>query len=451
MKNLSPIFIHSLFRSGSTYIFNAFRRADAGYWCYQEPMNEYLINVNGDAEKLLENTEGTVIALRHPHLNRPYYWEYFHIKDGLKGLFHKSFSYDLFFVDPDEGFTDDQAKYFDALISYAKGRPVLQFCRSAGRIAVLKKTFGGLHIHLWRDPRKQWWSFKVNSYFDAVVQRIYNADKLPPVLDQIRKRCEIIISHHDDTQKEIEDAQKHPFDSKKNYYVFYSLWLYAFLECQKYADLTINIDLLSFDNSYRELILRRLLEVGVNGLDFSDCSVPRAVFTKNEVDYFSAIETQVQDQFLLNGYVENEINCAIAECEKVSTLSKKRYRSSLRDVAYMRELCLRFLDQHAQAEARSVESEERAVKAEECAAKADEREAQSAERATKAERYSAQLVEEAEKMALVLNNSEEQVRQANAKIDELADMLVAISAELDVWKKKPMKSAISHYYALIRK
>jgi hypothetical protein len=37
-----PIFVHSLFRSGSTYLFEVFRRSPDGYWCYQEPLNEHL-------------------------------------------------------------------------------------------------------------------------------------------------------------------------------------------------------------------------------------------------------------------------------------------------------------------------------------------------------------------------------------------------------------------------
>jgi len=35
-----PIYIHSLFRAGSTYLFHVFRRSKAGYWCYQEPLHE---------------------------------------------------------------------------------------------------------------------------------------------------------------------------------------------------------------------------------------------------------------------------------------------------------------------------------------------------------------------------------------------------------------------------
>ena len=47
---LSPVVIRSLFRSGSTWLFGVFRRAEAGYWCYQEPFNEGLCGLSPNTD-----------------------------------------------------------------------------------------------------------------------------------------------------------------------------------------------------------------------------------------------------------------------------------------------------------------------------------------------------------------------------------------------------------------
>ena len=41
-----PIFVHSIFRSSSTYIFNVFRRSKYKYYSFQQPLHEknYLVS-----------------------------------------------------------------------------------------------------------------------------------------------------------------------------------------------------------------------------------------------------------------------------------------------------------------------------------------------------------------------------------------------------------------------
>lgn len=364
-ENLNtPIFIHSLFRAGSTYLFNVFRRSERNYWCYQEPENEFLSHLNDDADELLKMGNDTVCGLRHPALNRPYFWEFYQVKDDLSGLFRKSFSYDDFFVEASSGLPEDQSRYFGLLISTAKGLPVFQFCRSAGRIGAIKRTFGGGHIHLWREPCNQWWSFKVNNYFDPAVQLIYNAHGLPPVLEEARRRCGIVEFHSDDIEEEFEHARRHPLGASTNYFVFYALWLYAYLEGEKYADITISIDRLSTDEVYRDAILQSLTLLGIDGLYFSDCSVPRAIFTEDEGEFFTKIEHQVQGLFLSHGYNKLHLDEATATREAILELREGVQPDPLRDAARAREMTLRYLDQHAQAEAHANAAEARANAAE---------------------------------------------------------------------------------------
>ena len=73
--NNSPIFIHSLFRSGSTYLFNVFRRT-GNYWCYQEPENEWLLELDNKPEALLAVTTNNGGNIHHPDIGKPYFWQF---------------------------------------------------------------------------------------------------------------------------------------------------------------------------------------------------------------------------------------------------------------------------------------------------------------------------------------------------------------------------------------
>ncbi|MEA3115191.1 MAG: hypothetical protein QOG58_4990, partial [Caballeronia sp.] len=54
MLTKSPLFLHSLFRSGSTYLFEKFRRTDR-FYCYQEPCNEALIDLDTNPDGFLKH------------------------------------------------------------------------------------------------------------------------------------------------------------------------------------------------------------------------------------------------------------------------------------------------------------------------------------------------------------------------------------------------------------
>ncbi|WP_410199167.1 hypothetical protein [Burkholderia cenocepacia] len=304
----APIFIHSLYRSGSTYLFNVFRRSHSGYFCYQEPEHEFLVHLNTTPDRLLEIDKDMSARLRHPTLDKPYFWEFHQVHQHLAGLFKKSFSFDNYFCPPDHPLSADQHAYFGALIEHAQGRAVLQFCRSAGRAAALRLAFGGLHLHLWREPRNQWWSFKVNNSFDPATQMIYNAENLPPVLSDVRAQCSISTFHAETTEEEFMYFRRRPLNSTANYLSFYALWLYAFIETEKCANITISIDQLSNDAEYRELITTSLASFGVVGLSFSDASAPSATFLPHEQGFYEKIETTVENTFLQHGYSQQSLS-----------------------------------------------------------------------------------------------------------------------------------------------
>lgn len=348
-SNKKPIFVHSLFRSGSTYVFNVFRRSTSGYYCYHEPLNEQLGCLNDDPDKLLETHEIATQSLRHPVLERPYFWEFHQIRDELRGLFDKSFCYDDFFVKDAQTLAENQSKYFTSLISNSKGRPVFQFCRSAGRIYALKQLCGGTHIHLWRTPRNQWWSFKLNDYFDAAIQLIYNAKDLPPVLQFVKCECRINEYHSDSIAQSFEHSKTLPLGAYHNYLSFYALWVYAYIEYSRYSDVSINIDLLSVDDQYRTKVLRNLAQFEIKGINFSDCEVPRNTFTEEENTCYEEIEDRVLEIFLSNGY-EKKILIAATNAHRKIRITKNQTNKALKEGAFRaRSMSVRLLDEAAVA------------------------------------------------------------------------------------------------------
>lgn len=300
--DLEPIFVHSLFRAGSTYIFGAFRRSPAGYWCYQEPLHEYLRHAATAPERLLDIDFAVGAALRHPRLDKPYFWEFHEIKSTVASLFRKELSYDWFFAAEGQPSFELTATYLQALLDEARGRPMLQCCRTFGRAAALKQRLGGLHAHLWRNPWDQWWSYQVDNYFEATDQLIFNAVELPPVLRAVRKRCAISDFHEADVETEVAHASDHRLNARSAYLAFYALWLYAFVELEAVADLSINIDLLSASAAYRRRTLDSLRAAGITNIDFSDCRIAQAGFGARDRAFFEDVEDDVHRLFEQHGY-----------------------------------------------------------------------------------------------------------------------------------------------------
>jgi hypothetical protein len=159
MMSNTPIFIHSLFRTGSTYIWKKFRD-HGGYWCYYEPLHQELAELHKGKVKLWDIGEKAAEIMHHPVIDTPHHFEYEHLlKDDEQGLpfFKKAFSFDEFFHTEEN---PDLKQYIDYLMEGAGGkRPLFQFNRSAMRVSWFRNTYpGSLNIYLARNPRDQWQS-----------------------------------------------------------------------------------------------------------------------------------------------------------------------------------------------------------------------------------------------------------------------------------------------------
>ncbi len=308
-NKVSPIFIHSLFRSGSTYLFNVFRRSPVGYWCYQEPIHEIALLSKDNPDDMLNCTGENVRSLRHPILERPHFYELHNTVKHWRESITKEIIYDDYYGMYAHS---QRSKYLCALVDGAQGRPVIQECRTALRIAAIQQDLGGVHLYLWRNPWDQWWSYKVTDYFDIVNQLILNAPGSPKVIASLKLKVGFKEFHSEDIQIEFTHFGERKLSAEHSYLVFYTLWCLGLLNGMEHADTLINIDVLSDSMTSREKTLKCLADLGIDGLDFSDCEVSQARYGKEDTAFFQKLEDQVHKDLLLNGYCQSQLDTLLS-------------------------------------------------------------------------------------------------------------------------------------------
>ncbi len=301
-----PIFIHSLFRAGSTYLFNVFRRASTGYYCYQEPLHELALYAR-ENQSLLFSDHGSEKAnlLRHPKLELPYFQELHDVAETCLRHLKREDIYKAYFLD--EG-PSGGCEYFRSLISEAKGRAVIQECRTASRMAMLKRELTATHIYLWRNPWDQWWSYKVASYFDTANQLILNASPHPEVISKLREEIGFEESHAEGIDIQFEWYGKRPLSSENSFLIFYVLWFLALRDGIDNADHLVNIDRLSDDHAYRQKIIEELRSSGIHGLDLSDCRIHQSIYGEQDYKFFKVLEDKAHGLLLLSGTPQHVID-----------------------------------------------------------------------------------------------------------------------------------------------
>lgn len=277
-----------------------------GYWCYQEPMHEAVLSSEENPEELLRFTSNDSTSyLRHPQLDRPYFHELVEVFESCKGLLSWDTIYGNYF---DQVGDDRLIKYLDALNKAAKGSPVIQECRTTGRVAAIKRSLGGFHVYLWRNPWDQWWSYKANDYFETINQVILNSSSRPKVIDKLRDEIGFVAFTGLGFYDEFLYYNGRPLSSENGYMVFYTLWCLGLLEGASAADLSLNIDALSDSFEYQNEIVSRLNMEGFDSLDFSDCKIPQAYYSEKDRSFFCGIEDRVHGLFLASGYPQSSID-----------------------------------------------------------------------------------------------------------------------------------------------
>lgn len=453
-ETLAPIFIHSLFRAGSTYLFNVFRRSSDGYWCYQEPLHEVALLARANPENLLAFRGEYVKHLRHPAIEVSYFRELYDVSDACLDKLSKEAIYDGYF-----GCVGDFGlNYWAALIAAAKGRPVIQECRTSSRIGAMKNALGGYHIYLWRNPWDEWWSYKVTDYFDATSQLFLNAPSRPPVIERLRREIAFEGFESDDLSAQIDWFIKRRLAPEQSYLIFYVLWILGLGEAVANANLLLNIDRMSDSAEYRNEIASKLLASGAKGLNFSDCSVPQTCYGDGDREFFERIEDKAHGLLLLSGTTQRELDQLLTLRRSSEPLTWRECAAratcggSIRDADRARALVLtgerrevelrsQFAEQSRVLEQRTCSAEERAVKAEALLAElrnglaaATRRSEELARRAAVAEATSAEMGNRFTAAEEKWQHEAALVGVLHAERDELQRMLAETRGSVHYWR-----------------
>lgn len=90
----SAVFLHGMWRSGSTFLWSRFRESSDAY-CFYEPLHHSLSKLT--AKRIAQDTVEQITASRHPAMDRPYFAEFAPLIDR-KGVRHyqRRLAYDRF-------------------------------------------------------------------------------------------------------------------------------------------------------------------------------------------------------------------------------------------------------------------------------------------------------------------------------------------------------------------
>ena len=203
---MGSLFIHSLFRSASTYMFSVLAK-NTNYLCFHESLHEHAFN-NKDNPTLLTRgvSPGLQHELRHPKV------DYFNSLVKMWPCWVESADLDspvgYYFSTPGESCGSE---FFKSII--AKSQLDCIFCetRTSGRIGSLKKSIdSSRHVYLYRNPWDQWWSYHVIPYFLEFNSWLYSNSREGILLRSFK---EIIAEHEIDISSSV-----------GRYALFYFLW-----------------------------------------------------------------------------------------------------------------------------------------------------------------------------------------------------------------------------------
>lgn len=294
------IFLHSLFRSGSTYLFNAFRNEN-GFWCYYEPLHHQLIEIRQDRLAIFPFDRKTTDKMSHPHLTRPHFYEFTAVlKDDHIPFFNIFMSYREFASVRQHA---RLYKYVMTLLVSTPDRltPLLQFNRSSLRIGWFRRFFAkALHIYILRNHRDQFESYfrqgekyniflAINLYIIASNCKKWQfAQAYSPYANDFRVTHDL---YYDLKRLAYFAAELAP---AVHYRAFLHLWITSFIEAKRHADIILDMNRLSESPTYNQQVVGLLREKFVlSPAIFSGCRIKRYDRYCLDDAAFAAIEQEV--------------------------------------------------------------------------------------------------------------------------------------------------------------
>lgn len=263
------IFLHSSFRTSSTYIWSRFRQA-SNCIAYYEVFHELLASIT---QQQISSIRSDAWNSQHPP-GAPYFLEFLPLiqeQGGVAG-FDPNLGYGDFVPasGPSGPAADAQAAYVRTLVDHAEQRgrvPVLTDTRTLGRVAGLKAVAPGTHAVIYRNLLRQWCSYTDqatcgNAYFlDTIIKTARHSQHDPVIRDLLR-------------MFPVEGASATDINT---FYLFVFLHIHLYAHATASADFVIDVDRLANEAPYRAEIEEFFAEQNVR-VDFPDAS-PSTAFS----------------------------------------------------------------------------------------------------------------------------------------------------------------------------
>ncbi len=298
---MRALFIHSGWRTGSTYFWTKFRQ-QPGCLGFYEPFNE-MLSAMSPTDIFMARHD--LNALNHSAIGLPYFHEYLPLL-GPKGhpLFKLDFSYRNYFC-VDAAALNDQQAYIDSLLAYAQktGKtPVLGFVRSLGRAAWFRQVFQpAVNVVVIRSPLGQWMSARQlalkhrHEFLDPMqILILAQARGSDAAIEEARR---FGLPRLDDHPLQAGYALAQTLSAKLSpqdrFRIFASVYTLSYLAALPAADLVVDMDRLSSETDYQATVKSEILRLTGLDLDFSDAKMPRHVAP--DVDLRETLATILND------------------------------------------------------------------------------------------------------------------------------------------------------------
>ena len=305
-----PVFLHGMWRCGSTYIWNQFRENSNAY-CYYEPLHQGLgrLTTARMERDLLKKMDPS-----HPAMTQSWFTEYtpllkrFSMRN-LKGRgvrkFTRRLSESQYILSPDDSdpLLED---YVSGLVNYALSQnktPVLGFNRACLRAGFLKKTFGSFDIYIDRDPRHVWASYqkqrlKTNSTFFVTwlltAERNAHHPLFKPMADRLPLRSpldKIRIKYKPYYRRVLDHMSM-----EQTYAMVFYLWLACTLHGLSTSDL-----ILDMEDCDPDAITTKIKQATCLDVSFAGLKPPQAI-PENIIIDWQTIEDEVLTYFPLSSF-----------------------------------------------------------------------------------------------------------------------------------------------------
>ena len=297
----AAIFLHSSWRSASTYVWSKFR-SQRNTLCYYEPLNENLAVMTAE----MANKSLPWLFSGHPILDRPYYEEYRSLLMAEGGIsdFPLSYIYKNYFLNRDDPAPPLQA-HFGRLQAEARRQgntPVFGMVRSTHRLAWFRRHCPGVHVFVYRDPRRQFVSYlhqatRGNVYFLlrpwVILENNCGAPAVAPL-------CALLGCPAADAPVEERAAfwseRGRTLNLTELYILFYTLHRIAMRDVPAACDMVIDVGAMGGDPGVIARTEREIAERTGFSLSFADC---RPVVGDDRMEWpaeqFAALESLVEN------------------------------------------------------------------------------------------------------------------------------------------------------------